>query len=552
MLQQLYIKDFTIIDQLDITFQRGFSVVTGETGAGKSIILGALGLLRGNRADPKSIKSGSDKCIVEAHFDIRDYRLESFFKANDIDNDDPADCILRREISVSGKSRAFINDQPVSLSAMRELGDTLFDIHSQHQNLLLGKEDFQLSVIDIIANDTTLLDQYRQKYSTYQHECQTLERMKADIKQAQANEEYIRFQYNELKEVNLVEGEQDELEQELHTLEHVEDIKSALYEADSLLSGDEQNAILNIRKTASHLHDIEKVFPEVSDLAERLDSAYIELQDIAGDITSKLSIVDFDPKRLQIITERLDHIYSLERKYHVDTIDELLALQVKLEQQLSHIDNSSEQLAEQQAIVNRCSNECTALATKLRTVRNKAATKVEEEMKQLLVPLGIPSVVFKVMLSDKPLSRDGFDKVAFYFSANKSTPAQPISNVASGGEIARVMLSLKAIISTSVKQPTIIFDEIDTGVSGRIAEKMAQMMQEMGAHERQVISITHLPQIAAKGTFHYKVSKEETPVGTVSTMRQLTPVERIEEIAQMLSGSCVSQAAIENAKSLMQ
>lgn len=551
MLRQLYIRNFTLIDQLDIEFGQGFSVITGETGAGKSIILGALGLLLGNRADTKAIKAGADKCIVEAHFDISRYSLDAFFTDNDIDNDDPADCILRREVNSNGKSRAFINDQPVALTALREIGEALIDIHSQHQNLLLGKEDFQLGVLDIIADNADLLHQYQQSFADYREAERQLQQLKDDMQQAQANEDFLRFQFGELDEARLTEGEQTEMEQELSTLEHVEDIKSSLFEADRLLSSDEQNAISNLRNASAQLSRIESVYPEVKELAARINSTYIEIKDIADEVSSRLERVSFDPHRLEQITQRLDLLYALERKYRVDTVEELITLRDNLKQKLSTIDNSAEQLAEQEAIVCRHAEKSKGLAKRLTTARTKAATIVEKEMKKRLTPLGIPSVVFNVSLSEKPLSADGTDKVSFLFSANRSTPAQPIANVASGGEIARVMLSLKAMISGAVKLPTIIFDEIDTGVSGRIAEKMAEMMYEMGCHDRQVISITHLPQIAAMGTTHYKVVKEETAKGTVSNMRKLTADERISEIAQMLSGSNISEAAIENAKALM-
>ena len=551
MLRQLYIRNFTLIDRLDIEFSQGFSVITGETGAGKSIILGALGLLLGNRADTKAIKAGTDKCIVEAHFDISRYRLDTFFTDNDIDNEDPTDCILRREVNSNGKSRAFINDQPVSLTTLRDIGEALIDIHSQHQNLLLGKEDFQLGVLDIIADNATLLDQYRQAYADYRESLQALAQLKADTEQAQANENFLRFQFSELEGARLTEDEQTEMEKELSTLEHVEDIKSALYEADRMLSSDEHNVVSSLHNTSAQLSRIINVFPEVRELAIRIDSAYIEIKDIATEVASRLEHVNFDPQRLEQITQRLDTLYALERKYHVDTVSELINQRDNIRLKLATIDNSTEKIAEQEAVVSQLAEKCKALAHKLTAARTKAATTVEKEMQRRLAPLGIPSVVFNITLNEKPLSPDGTDKVAFLFSANKSTSPQPIANVASGGEISRVMLSLKAMISGAVKLPTIIFDEIDTGVSGRIAGKMAEMMQDMGYHDRQVISITHLPQIAAMGTIHYKVTKEDTPHGTVSNMRRLTPDERISEIAQMLSGSNISDAAIENAKTLL-
>ena len=550
MLRQLYIKNFTLIDELDISLDAGFSAITGETGAGKSIILGAIGLLLGNRADSKAVKAGTAKCTIEAHFDLSRYHLEPFFKDNDIDYD-ADDCILRRELTAAGKSRAFINDTPVALAQMRALGEQLVDIHSQHQNLLLQKEDFQLNVIDIIAANEQERLAYADAFKAYKAAEKELEELRDKMAKASENEDFMRFQLNELTNAALVSGQQEELEQESSTLEHAEDIKSALFEADSILSGDDTGAVGRIKNAVSAFQSIEKVYPGAAELAARLDSVHIELKDIAAEVSGHVDNVDFDPARLDSINQRLDTIYSLEQKYHVETVDELIAIRDDLHDQLAHIDNSDEELAERQKAVDKLRDDSCKKAKALTATRRKAAKIVEEQMRQRLVPLGIPNVRFAVELSEKPMTADGADKVQFLFSANTSTLMQPVSQVASGGEIARVMLSLKAMISGAVKLPTIIFDEIDTGVSGKIAQKMALIMQEMADHDRQVISITHLPQIAAMGAAHYKVYKEETTQGTISRMERLTDEERIREIAQMLSGDNISEAAINNAKELL-
>lgn len=550
MLKQLYIKNFTLIDELNIQMHPGFSVITGETGAGKSIILGAIGLLLGNRADSKSIKAGRDRCVIEAHFDLSKYDMQQFFTDNDID-EDLSDTIIRRELTAAGKSRAFINDTPVSLTKMRELGEQLVDIHSQHQNLLLQKEDFQLNVVDIIAQDEKQRKNYEAAYNQYKQANQKLNALKAEIEKNRENEDFLRFQFKELDEAQLQNGEQEELEQEYEMLSHSEDIKTALYQADNHLSGDDGNIIERLKQISEQLANIKDVYPEVTELLERIDSSYIELKDIAQEVNGLTDHVEFDPARLETINERLDKLNSLQQKFHVRDLGELIETYHQLEEQLSHIDHSDEDVEALEQEVAQLLEKAQKLAKELTAIRTKAAKKVEEEMKQRLIPLGIPNVRFSISLTEKPLSHDGGDKVSFLFSANKSTPLQPVTQVASGGEIARVMLSLKAMISGAVKLPTIIFDEIDTGVSGKIAEKMAQIMVEMGNHERQVLSITHLPQIAAMGSHHYKVSKEETDEGTISRMTELSQQERIQEIAQMLSGSDVSEAALANAKELL-
>ncbi len=550
MLKHLYIKNFTLIDELDIELYQGFSVITGETGAGKSIILGALGLLLGQRADSKAIKQGADKCVIEAYFDLSRYGMTDFFEEYEIEYD-ATDCIVRRELTASGKSRAFINDTPVQLSLLKELGDRLVDIHSQHQNLLLNKQDFQLNVVDIIAGDEKELQLYQQAYTLYHATDKELSALKESIEQNRQNVDFLQFQLDELTQANLAEGEQEELEQKSETMSHSEEIKSALYEADNALSADQTGVVESLRTALSAIRQIEKVLPDASELVERMDSSYIELKDIAQEISSQMEHVDFDPAELDAINNRLDKLYDLEKKYHVETVEELMEKRDELKIQLGHIENSDEALAELQQKLSDQLAQTQKAAETLTKLRTKAAKQIEKEMQGRLMPLGMPNVRFSIEMTQEPLNASGQDKVAFLFSANTSTPLQPISQVASGGEIARVMLSLKAMISGAVKLPTIIFDEIDTGVSGKTAEKMAEIMQEMGHHERQVISITHLPQIAALGSAHYKVEKEETAKGTISRMRKLSNDERVLEIAQMLSGSNVSEAAISNAKQLL-
>lgn len=552
MLKQLYINNFTLIDTLDIQLNPGFSVITGETGAGKSIILGAINLLLGQRADTKCIKQNTRKCIIEAHFDISRYAMQPFFNENGIDYD-ADDCILRREISPTGKSRAFINDTPVSLTVIRSLGGQLIDIHSQHQNLLLNEDNFQLDVVDIIADDRPLLEQYKSRFTEYKAVMKELKRLKEEAVENKKNEDFMRFQLKELTDAELRHGMQEELEQESDMLSHVEEIKSALYNVESLLgeSSGEDGITDKLKEAVRSLENITEIYPETKSMAERLDSCYIELKDILQEISSSTANIDFDPQRLETVNTMLDKIYSLEKKHCVSTVEDLLSIQAGLESKLNKIDNGDDEIAAMLENEQQLAKECGSLAEKLTKARLEAAKAIEREIPQRLIQLGIPNVRFAVKLEKKELGPDGRDRASFLFSANTSTQMQPVAQVASGGEIARVMLSLKAMISGAVKLPTIIFDEIDTGVSGKVAEKMAEIMQEMGHSERQVISITHLPQIAAKGSTHYKVYKEEGENGTTSKMRTLTSDERITEIAQMLSGSEITEAAISNAKELL-
>ena len=550
MLKHLYISNYALIDELDIDFPAGFSVITGETGAGKSIILGALGMILGNRADIKAIKPGAKKCVIEAVFDVTGYGLEPLFADGDIDFD-ASECIVRRELSATGKSRSFVNDTPVALQFLRQLGDHLVDIHSQHQNLLLQKEDFQLGVVDIIAHDEKQKADYASAYADYRKAVAALDELKERIEKTRQNEEFVRFQFNELQSAQLADGMQEKLEQESAALSHAEDIKTALFNANDILNADDAGVVGRVGEAAGALHSIEDVYPKVKDLAARLDTARIELADIAADVDNDSDNIEFDPARLFDVNAMLDKIYSLQQKHHVDNVADLIAIRDELGQQLESIDDSDTQLADYQHRVDETATAARRAATALTGVRRKAAAKVEVAMKSRLVPLGMVNVRFKVEIQTKDLAADGADRVVFLFSANKSTELMPVAEVASGGEIARVMLSLKAMISGAVNLPTIIFDEIDTGVSGAIATKMALLMKEMADAGRQVVAITHLPQIAAMGEAHYKVEKEETDKGTISHMRRLDDKERLTAVAAMLSGDNITPAALENAKELL-
>lgn len=550
MLNHLYIKSFTLIDELDISFYPGFSVITGETGAGKSIILGAINLLLGQRADTKQIKPGSNKCIVEAQFDLTHYELSDFFETNGIDPD-LTECIIRREISLNGKSRAFINDTPVALTTMRELGEQIMDIHSQHQNLLLQKEDFQLHVVDIVAKNADLINDYKQKYGNLLAARKTYETFKEQSTKSKEDLDYLEYQLTELDRANLKSGEQEELVQQVETLSHAEEIKGNLFQVTQLLAGEQVGCIDLLKEATDRMSSIVDVYQPIKDNLERIQSAYIEIKDLTQEIENLQENFDYDPHQLQRANERLDEIYSLEHKFKVDNITQLIAKRDLIKAQLENVDHANERLAELLDKVHETERLCISTAEQLTATRKKAASKLEEEIKQRLIPLGIPKIQFLVDFQKKDCSPNGADNVCFLFSANSGSPVQPITQVASGGEIARVMLSIKDIISGTLDLPTIIFDEIDTGVSGRVAEKMAQIMRNMGRNNRQVISITHLPQIASMGSVHYKVSKEETPQGTITQMQQLSSEERLKEIAQMLSGSDVTEAAIENARTLL-
>lgn len=550
MLRSLYIQNYALIEKLDISFEQGFSVITGETGAGKSIILGAIGLLLGQRADVKSIRTGATKCIIEARFDISNYHMQPFFEENELDYED--ECILRRELYASGKSRAFINDTPAQLAQMKELGEQLIDIHSQHQNLLLNKEGFQLNVLDLLAHDEPALSAYQAAYKQWKQAQNDLGRLLERAARDKADEDYIRFQWEQLEEAHLTKGEQEELEQEAETLSHAEDIKASLYRTDQLFNNEEGGLLSNLKECCNVMTELQAVYPAAEEWANRLESSYIELKDIADEVSDREEQVEFNPTRLDEVNERLNLIYSLQQKHRMDTVDELMALRDDYATRLASISSSDEEIETLKKRCGELQSEVRRQAAGLTEARREAAREVERQMAARLVPLGMPNVRFVVDMGErKEPGLHGMDTVTFLFSANKNGTLQNISSVASGGEIARVMLSVKAMIAGAVKLPTIVFDEIDTGVSGEIADRMADIMQEMANNDRQVISITHLPQIASRGRAHYKVYKKDNETETNSHIRRLTDEERVEEIAHMLSGATLTEAALNNARALL-
>ena len=551
MLRSLYIQNYALIEKLDISFETGFSVITGETGAGKSIILGAIGLLLGQRADMKAIRRGASKCVIEARFDISAYGMRPFFEENELEYDE--ECILRREVQASGKSRAFINDTPASLVQVKELGEQLIDVHSQHQNLLLNKEGFQLNVLDILAHNDAALEKYHSRYAGWKQTERELSELMELAEKSRADEDYIRFQLEQLEEAHLAEGEQSLLEQEAETLSHAEEIKAGLYRIEQSFFSDEGGLLSFLKDNLNTLNGLKKVYQPAGELSDRMESAYIELKDISQEVSGKEDEIEFNPERLDEVNERLNLIYTLQQKHRVSTVGELLALTDEYAAKLSAITSSDEHIEELKARCDALYNKVKKQAAVLTKARTAAAREVEKQMAARLVPLGMPNVRFQVEIgARKEPGIHGADTVNFLFSANKNGALQSVSSVASGGEIARVMLSIKAMIAGAVKLPTIVFDEIDTGVSGEIADRMADIMQEMGEQDRQVISITHLPQIAARGRAHYKVYKQDNETETNSHIRRLTDDERVEEIAHMLSGAKLTEAALNNARALLE
>lgn len=550
MLRSLYIQNYALIEKLDISFGAGFSVITGETGAGKSIILGAIGLLLGQRAEVKAIRQGASKCVIEARFDISAYGMEPFFEDNELEYEE--ECILRREVYASGKSRAFINDTPASLVQMKELGEQLIDVHSQHQNLLLNKEGFQLNVLDILSHNDEQLSAYQSLYREWKQAQQELADLIARAEQNKADEDYIRFQLEQLEEANLSAGEQEELEQETDMLSYAEEIKAGLFRVGQLLTSDEGGLLAGLKESLNTMLGLQKVYSPATELAERLESTYIELKDVSQEISSQEEDVEFNPDRLEEVNDRLNLIYTLQQKHRATTVEELLTLAEEYAAKLAAITSYDERIGELTTLCDTLYNKVRKQAAVLTKARTGAAREVEKQMASRLVPLGMPNVRFQVEMGiRKEPGVHGEDTVNFLFSANKNGSLQNISSVASGGEIARVMLSIKAMIAGAVKLPTIVFDEIDTGVSGEIADRMADIMQEMGEQDRQVISITHLPQIAARGCAHYKVYKQDNETETNSHIRRLADEERVEEIAHMLSGATLTEAALNNAKALL-
>lgn len=557
MLRHLHIENYALIEHLDIDFGKGFSAITGETGAGKSILLGAIGLLTGERADLSAIQAGKQRCTLEATFDIEGYHLEGFFADNDLDYD--AMCIVRRELTSAGKSRAFINDTPTTVSTLKDLGQRLLDIHSQHQNLLLSNEDFQLSVLDILAGNLrrskdglSLQEQYRSAYKTWCNAVKDLEKAREAARSNKDDEEYVRFQYTQLEEFKPQPNEDEMLEHECQMLEHAEEICQSLTAGYQILDGDEQSALDALRSASQQLGNIVKVYPQAVELSERIGQCCIELRDIAQELETESERIECDPQRLEYVRERLNMLYTLEQKHHAGCSDELISVMAKLKERLSAMDCSEEHIHELELAEKATRTAVDTLAARLTKTRTKAGKEIETAMVKSLVSLGMPNVRFSVSINTlRQPSANGADMVSFLFSANKNTPLQEIQHVASGGEIARVMLSLKQMLTGATALPTIIFDEIDTGVSGHIAESMARIMQKMGNSGCQVISITHLPQIAAMASNHYRVWKTDTKDATLTHISALTQEERVVEIANMLSGSNVSQAAVSNARELL-
>ncbi len=550
MLKSLYIKNYALIDSLEIDFESGFSVITGETGAGKSIILGALSLILGQRADIKAIKQGESKCVIEGSFDVSAYDLKEFCEEKGIEYDSDS-YILRREILSSGKSRAFINDSPVTLNDLKELGSQLIDIHSQHQNLLLSDTRFQMQVVDALAGNKDLLKKYQQAFHQYKLAEKALADLRESVRKSKEEEDYLRFQLESLNEAALQEGEQDELEAELETLTHAEDIKSALYRIHTLLSGDENSIVSQLKEGLNTSQQLGKVFARSEEISERLQTAYIDLKDLASEMDKLANDVEFSPERLSFIESRLDLIYSLQKKYHVDTVSGLLALYDEFSRKIENIESSDQQVESLEKEVSEKSEKTLALAEKLTDKRLAITDRFEKELMDKVAYLGMPNIRFKCdIIAEEHLNIYGMDSVLFQFSANKNVPLQPIANIASGGEISRLMLCLKSMIAGATALPTIIFDEIDTGVSGEIADKMGQVMLDFGKN-MQVIAITHLPQIAAKGKAHYKVYKADNETTTTTNLDRLSDTERLDEIARMLSGATVTDAAIQNARGML-
>ena len=550
MIKKLSVSNYTLIDELHIDFSAGFSVITGETGAGKSIILGALSLILGQRADLKSLRRSGEKAVIEGVFDIASYHLRDFFDENELDYDE-GECILRREILPSGKSRAFINDTPVSLAQLKTLGEQLIDIHSQHQNMLLADSRFQLRVVDTRAGDAALLADYREHYRRWRERLQAYTRLQEENRSGREEEDYLRYQLAQLDEAHLQEGEQEELEAELQTLQHAEEIKNELAVLQEFLHAEETGVVSLLNATLSRMRALSRLYPEVDEWAGRLESDYIDLKDIASTVDRSQENLNMDPERLAWVENRLDTYYSLQQKHRLASAAELLALRDSFAERLTRIENYDEELAALKHEVDEAESQVRNLAEQLTRVRRQSAANISSTLTERVKPLGMPHLQFEIEVSPRPqFDETGGDAIRFLFSANKNQPLQPVSEVASGGEISRLMLSLKALVAHAMALPTIVFDEVDTGVSGEIADKMARIMREM-SRCMQVISITHLPQVAAWGQTHYRVYKSDTATATATHLVRLTDSERVEEIARMLSGSSLTAAALDNARELL-
>lgn len=551
MIQRLFIRNYALIDSLEIDFRPGFTVLSGGTGVGKLIVLLALSLILGQRADSKAIKDAAQKTVIEGTFDVSAYEMRSFFEENDLDYELSGICILRRELSPAGKSRAFVNDTPVSLTVLKELGEQLIDIHSQHQNLLLGDNRFQLRMIDIWAGDESLLSQYRTEYKRYCDLRDSLDRLRRASEENRKEEDYLRFQYDQLCEARLQPGEQSLLEDEQEMLTHAGEIKNALYSVAQYLGGDEGGALLQMKECQSVLRSLLRIYPAVEPLSERIESAYIEMKDILGEIEDRQETVSVDPIRLQEVESRLDLIYGLQQKHHVSTIDELLSLQADLQQRLEAIDHSDEQITELQRKLSEQEKSLHTLAERLSAARHEASVGFTEKLIERARPLGMPHLRFEVEWKSKEgFDADGTESVRYLFSANKNRPMESVADIASGGEISRLMLTIKSLAADAAALPTIIFDEIDTGVSGEIADKMGEIMAGM-AHYMQVVAITHLPQVASRGEYHYRIYKNDEGETTQTCIEPLDNTRRAEEIARMLSGTQLTEAALKNARELL-
>lgn len=550
MLTSLAIRNYALIESLEIDFESGFSVITGETGAGKSILLGAIGLLLGNRADSSAVRDGATKCTIEGCFNLTSYDLQPFFDENDLEYDD--ECIIRRELLASGKSRAFVNDTPASLVQLKALGSKLIDIHSQHQNLLLNSESFQREVLDTLAANNSERIAYLSAFQTYQSAERALRQAEAEREKNRADEDFIRFQLQQFDDARLQEGEDEELEAEQSVLEHAEEIKTDLYTIVNLLSNDDNDLLSQLKSSVNTLHSLARNYVRATEWAERMESTYIELKDITDELEDASERISFDPERLNEVEERLNLIYTLQQKHHVNDLPSLLAVEADLRTRMASIDSSDEHIDELMQALAQAQEALIAAGKALTDSRKKAAKTAEQGIVERLISLGMPNIRFQIDVTPRTTpDNSGMDAVTFRFSANKSSALQDISDVASGGEISRVMLAIKAMTAASRGLPTLIFDEIDTGISGHIADLMGSIMQEMSAQNRQIISITHLPQIAARGTYHYKVSKTEAATSTTTEIRCLTAEERVREIASMISGATLTEAAIANARSLL-
>lgn len=550
MFKSLSINNYALIDRLDISVEPGFTVITGETGAGKSIILGALGILLGGRAEARAVRTGAAKCVVEAAFDVSALGIQGFFEENDIDFDGE-ECILRREVTAAGKSRAFINDTPVPAARLKEIGALVIDIHSQHRNLLIGREDYLLDTLDTVAANTTEKTAYAEAYAQWRKAEEDLKALRLQAEKGQTDGDYLKFQLTQIQEAALLPDEQEELEKENALLEHAEEIKASLGAAAFAINGNDGERLAELRRAAQQLESIAAHLPEAAALAERLESARIEIGDIADELERQGEGIDFNPARAEQVASRLNLIYDLLQKHRAASIADLLALAKDWEEQINRLENMESLLEESQR---RCAALLADLhkqGSALTATRGKAAKIVEQSLTESLHTLGMPNVSIRFSLQPREVpAACGMDTPVFLFSANKNVPMQPVSEIASGGEIARVMLALKGLIARHKNLPTIIFDEIDTGVSGTMAERMAVMMGEIAKH-CQVLCITHLPQIAAKGNAHFRVHKEENETGTTSHISRLSPEERVREIATMLSGAEISEAAVSNAKALL-